>query len=36
VHWSSHSGIVCSCGWLLRWLALVRMRNLVFLLACSV
>ena len=36
VHWSSHSGIVCSCGWLVRWPALVKVRNLVFLFACSV
>ena len=36
VHWSSHCGIVCSCGWLLRLLALVRVKNMVFLFACSV
>ena len=24
------------CGWLFRWPTLVRVRNLVFLLACSV
>ena len=36
VHWSSQFGIVCSCGWLSRWHALVRVRNLVFLLAFSV
>ena len=34
--WSSHSGTICSCGWLLMWHALVRVRNLVFLFACSV
>jgi hypothetical protein len=36
VHWSSHSGIVCSCGWLLKCHAFVSVKNLVFLLACSV
>jgi hypothetical protein len=36
VHCSSHFGIVCSCGWLLLWPALIRVRNLVFLFACSV
>ena len=36
VHSSSHSGIICSCGWLLRWHALVKVRNLVFLLVYSV
>jgi hypothetical protein len=36
VHWSSHSGIVCSCGWLLKWPAFVSVKNLVFLLACNV
>jgi hypothetical protein len=30
VHWSSQFDIVCSCGWLLRWPALVTVRNLVF------
>ena len=36
VHWSSHFGTVCSCGWLLMWPALVKVRNLVFLFAWSV
>jgi hypothetical protein len=35
-HCSSQSGIVCSCGRLLRWPALTMVRNLVFLLACRV
>ena len=36
VHLKSHYGIVCSCGWLLRLHALVRVKSHVFLLACSV
>ena len=36
VHWSSYSGIVCSCGWLLRLHALARVKNMVFLFACGV
>ena len=36
VHWSSPSGIVGYCGWSLRWLALVKVKKLVFLFDCSV
>ena len=36
MHCSSQSGTVCSCRQLLRWPALIMVRNLVFLLACSV
>ena len=36
VHLRDHSNIVCSGGWFLRLAALVSVKNLVCLLACSV
>ena len=36
MHLRTHSGIVCSDGLLLKVHALVSVKNLVFLLACSV
>ena len=36
MHCSNHSGTICSCGWLLKWPALILVKYRVFLLACSV